>query len=37
VSLRSATLEALTREKLRRRLATLDDCVAALLEESQGE
>lgn len=37
LSLRSATLEALTREKLRRRLATLDDCVTALLEESPDE
>ena len=37
VAVRSQTLDALQREKLRRGLATLDDCVRALLEDSQGE
>jgi hypothetical protein len=34
LSLRPATLEELRREKLRRGLPTLDECVAALLDES---
>jgi hypothetical protein len=34
VAVRSATLDALQREKLRRGLATFDDCVQALLTEA---
>jgi Family of unknown function (DUF6084) len=36
LGLRSQTLEALQREKLRRGVATLDACVAELLEEARG-
>jgi hypothetical protein len=35
-AVRSQTLQALQREKLRRGLATLDACVSALLEERGG-
>jgi hypothetical protein len=37
VALRSQTLDALQREKLARGLATFDDCVRALLEETRRE